>query len=110
MAKKKQWVLIGGYGEIGSWNWGFNTKEALAQSHKWYDECTKNIGKTVMLTGGGSFYKAWTAKLTSVFWRDWGEDKVVAVRLEKIKPRWSIGKEPNIFEPTLGSWQISIKM
>ncbi len=108
MPRQKQWVKIGGYGELGDTNWGFD--ENLLETDKWLAECQKHIGETVLLTGGGAFGKAWLAKLTGVSLRDWGRNgmKRVAIRLENIKPKWSNYGE-NIFEPWLGSWQISVR-
>jgi hypothetical protein len=109
MAQTKHWVLIGGYGKLGDCNWGFD--DSQVETDKWLAECQKHIGKTVLLTGGGSFGKAWLAKLTRVSLDNWGRngDKRVKVRLENIKPRWQF-QGGNVFEPWLGSWQISVKM
>jgi len=108
--KKKQWKLIGGYGEIGDTNWGFDSKQIQAQ--KWAGECRKHIGETVLLTGGGSFMgSAWVAKLIKVSIRKFHDgSKGVAVKLIDIDPpmnKYVEDKRPNKFEPWLGSWQIS---
>jgi hypothetical protein len=103
---KKQWVLIGGYGEIGSWNWGFD--DSRIETNKWVAECKKHIGETVLLTGGGSFGKAWLATLTDVWVSSLGGKPIPQVRLENLKPKWNGYVEDNVFEPYLGSWQISI--
>ncbi len=109
MAKKKQWKLIGGYGEIGNTNWGFD--DSRIETQKWLEQCKKHIGKTVLLAGGGSFGKHWLAKLVDVSIGKLGDKDVPKVRLENIKPRWNkyTGGE-NVFEPWLGSWQISVKV
>ena len=106
MGSKKRWVKIGGYGELGSINWGFDN--ARVETDKWLNECQKHIGETVLLTGGGSFGKAWLAKLIAVSIGILGGKPTPKVRLENIKPKWSNYGE-NIFEPWLGSWQISVK-
>jgi hypothetical protein len=104
---KKQWKLIGGYGQIGDTNWGFN--ESKIESDKWLAECQKHIGETVLLTGGGSLGKAWLAKLTDVKLEKLGNNLVPQVRLENLKPKWDSYTKENIFTPYLGSWQISVK-
>jgi hypothetical protein len=104
---KKQWIKIGGYGELGSTNWGFD--DAQVETDKWLNECQRHIGETVLLTGGGSFGKCWLAKLVAVSIGILGNNPTPKVRLENIKPQWSNYGE-NIFEPWLGSWQISVKV
>ena len=103
---KKQWVIIGGYGELGDTNWGFDNSQV--ETDKWLEECRKHIGETVLLTGGGSTGKCWLAKLTAVTIGILGGKPVPQVKLKNIKPRWSYYGE-NIFEPWLGSWQISAR-
>lgn len=103
---KKRWIKIAGYGELGDTNWGYDL--SLVKTDKWYAELQKHIGKTVLLTGGGSCHKCWLAKLVAVSIGILNGKSVPRVRLESIKPRWShIGE--NVFEPWLGSWQISVK-
>lgn len=104
--KAKQWHKIGGYGEVGDSNWGFDTSRI--ETEKWLAECQKHIGETVLLTGGGSLGKSWLAKLISVSINILGDKPTPKVRLEDIEPRFTYQGE-NIFEPWLGSWQISVK-
>lgn len=104
--EKKQWVKIGGYGELGSTNWGFDYSRI--ETDKWLSECRKHIGETILLTGGGSLGKYWLAKLVSVSIGILGNKPTPKVRLENIKPRWSFHGD-NVFEPWLGSWQISVR-
>lgn len=103
----KRWVIIGGYGQPGSTNWGFDHSQV--ETDKWLNECRKHIGDTVLLTGGGSFGKSWLAKLTRVSIGLLGNKPTPKVRLEDIKPRWTRYPDDNSFEPWLGSWQISVK-
>ena len=103
----RQWVKIGGYGELGNTNWGFDHSQVEANG--WMKECQKHIGETVLLTGGGSFGKGWLAKLVAVGIGMLGDKPTPKVRLENIKPRWTHYGD-NIFEPWLGSWQISVKV
>ena len=104
---KKQWVKIGGYGDLGSTNWGFDHDQV--ETETWANECRKHIGKMVLLTGGGSFGKWWFAKLTDVSVDMCGGKPTPKVRLEHIRPRWSYFGN-NVFEPWLGNWQISVRM
>ena len=104
---KKRWVKIGGYGRIGSINWGFDASQV--ETDKWLAECQKHLGETVLLTGGGSFGKYWLATLISVSVKMLGGKPTPKVRLENIKPRFSNYGE-NVFEPWLGSWQISVRV
>jgi hypothetical protein len=102
---EKHWVKIGGYGRLGDCNWGFD--ETQIKAEEWLEECRKHIGETVLLTGGGSLGKTWLAKLTDVSIGSLGGRPTPKVRLEDIDPKWSCYGE-NIFEPWLGSWQISV--
>ncbi len=104
---EKKWVKIGGYGELGNTNWGFDSSQV--ETDRWLNECQKHIGETVLLTGGGSFGKSWLAKLVTVSIGMLGDKPTPKVRLENIKPRFTYSGE-NIFEPWLGSWQISVKI
>ncbi len=103
----KQWNKIGGYGELGNSNWGFDTTRI--ETDKWLIECQKHIGEIVLLTGGGSFGKSWLAKLVSVSIGILGNKPTPKVKLENIKPKWTAYNDDDSFEPWLGSWQISIK-
>lgn len=108
--KKKQWKLIGGYGETGDTNWGYDSTKIDTQ--KWLKECRKHIGETVLLTGGGSFMgRAWLAKLVKVGIGKFPDgSESVKVKLIDLDPPWNKyveDKRPNEFEPWLGSWQIS---
>lgn len=101
-----RWVLIGGYGEIGARNWGFDASRI--ETAKWLREARKHIGERVLLTGGGSFGKSWTATLERVSIGKLGGRNVPKVKLAGIDPPWSVAPgRPNTFEPWLGSWQIS---
>ncbi|MBA7688536.1 hypothetical protein ES703_97020 [subsurface metagenome] len=104
---KRQWTKIGGYGELGSLNWGFDHSQVRAD--KWLEECQKHIGETVLLTGGGSMGKAWQAKLVTVSIGILGGKPTPKALLKNIKPRWS-NYGDNVFEPWLGSWQISVRI
>jgi hypothetical protein len=99
------WQKIAGYGELGDINWGFDSSQV--RTDEWLRECQKHIGETVLLTGGGSFGKAWLAKLTGVSLGMLAGKPTPKVRLENLEPPMSSYGE-NIFEPWLGSWQISI--
>ena len=103
---KKQWVKIGGYGELGDTNWGFDGTQI--ETDKWLNECQRHIGETVLQTGGGSMGKSWLSKLVAVSIGLLGGKPTPKVKLENIKPRWSYYGE-NVFEPWLGSWQISVR-
>lgn len=102
---KGRWVLIGGYGEIGAQNWGFDPSKITAE--KWATEARRHIGERVLLTGGGSS-KAWMATLERVSIKIFRGERVPEVRLTDIDPPWDSPPYPNVFEPYLGSWQISI--
>lgn len=107
--KKTRWQLIAGYGQLGSWNWGFD--ETKIEPDKWLKELQKHIGERVLLTGGGSFGKHWYCTLANASIDLLGDKPTPKVTLKNLRPRmdkWS--KEPNIFEPWLGSWQISVKV
>jgi hypothetical protein len=103
---EKKWKLIGGYGEIGNVNWGFD--QSKVETEKWVSECQKHIGEIVLLTGGGSFGESWLATLTKVSIEMLGDKPTPRVRLENLKPKWNSYGEDNVFEPYLGSWQISV--
>lgn len=102
----KHWVKIGGYGRPGSMNWGFDASQV--ETDKWVEECQKHIGETVLLTDGGPVGRCWLGKLVAVSTGMLGGKLTPKVRLENIKPKWS-NFEGNVFEPWLGSWQISIR-
>lgn len=103
---KTRWVKIGGYGQLGDTNWGFDGSQI--ETDKWAAECRKHVGQTVLLTGGGSMGKSWLAKLVAVSIGTLGGKPTPKVKLENLKPRWSSYGD-NTFEPWLGSWQISVK-
>lgn len=103
---KSKWVKIAGYGALGNSNWGFDS--ARIETDKWVAECQKHIGETVLLTGGGSLGKSWLATLVSVSIALLGDRPTPRVRLENLEPIFNHDK--NVFEPWLGSWQISVKL
>ncbi len=102
----KKWHQIGGYGKLGDMNWGFDKTQV--NTDEWVEECSRHIGETILLTGGGSMGKGWLAKLTRVSVGMLGNHLTPKVLLENIKPRFS-NYGDNTFEPWLGSWQISVK-
>jgi len=79
--------IIGGYGEIGDWNWGYD--KTKIETQKWFEQCQKHIGETVLLTGGGSFGNQWLAKLVDVSHDKLGDKDMVRVKLVDLDPPWN---------------------
>jgi len=100
-----KWKQIGGYGQIGDMNWGFD--ESRIEAEKWLGECKKHIGKIILLTGGGSLPGTFFLALLSDAWMSQlGDTPVPQVKLTNVTP--PVAGRSTEFEPYLGSWQISV--
>lgn len=91
--------LIAGRGSPGSMNWGYADPDE-AQINKWMVDLKKEVGKKVLLSGGGGF------GINSAILKEvWKEGDGLRVRLSNLNPpELSGGKD---FTPWIGSWQIS---
>ena len=98
---------IAGRGAVGDANWGANFDQSNETIQKWLAELQKNIGKTVLLSGGGGndthLGILAEAKIVQV---DHREKKAIQVTLKNLTPKIAGESE---FTPYLDSWQISVK-
>ena len=101
--------LIAGRGEIGDSNWGANFDRNKAKLERQLKRLKRHIGERIMLTGGGSFGKAWFGILENPRIVPFGDNALaLQVTLRDLLPRMSEGRlSEDTFEPYINSWQIS---
>ena len=98
--------LIAGRGKLGDTNWGATFDNNRKPLERQLRELKKHFGETVLLTGGGSLGKSWTATLINAEILPMGDNLGLRAYLENVTPPMHCDDDK--FEPWINSWQISV--